>query len=262
MARDPAAKFCLSCKYSLVALPRGVCPECGRGFDPADPATFYVPRMFMLSPGWSRAPDWGHHLVAFVASLLLLAAYWNGSTHKLFLIVGTGAWIGVGGLTLVRAVLRGIPTLRHRLRVPSRRFWCRSAGVLSILAATVLLISCEAPLKLRLLMRLSTLEAIANKLSSYDGTVLDEEGRHPDLPGVGAAFKVPGGELIEIRTRVNRALPWNNDWRWDMDWFDYRGYGGVGRFRAGGPRSDSVHPRLQTLQYEHMWGDWYLWRFQ
>jgi len=36
---------CLSCRYSLVGLERGECPECGREFDPGDRSTF-GPRTF------------------------------------------------------------------------------------------------------------------------------------------------------------------------------------------------------------------------
>lgn len=32
--------WCLRCEYDLRELSEGVCPECGRGFDPGDPATF------------------------------------------------------------------------------------------------------------------------------------------------------------------------------------------------------------------------------
>jgi len=36
----PTDAQCLSCGYALRGLPAPVCPECGRGFDPADPSTF------------------------------------------------------------------------------------------------------------------------------------------------------------------------------------------------------------------------------
>ena len=32
--------YCLGCRYPLRGLDRSRCPECGRAFDPADPATF------------------------------------------------------------------------------------------------------------------------------------------------------------------------------------------------------------------------------
>jgi hypothetical protein len=32
--------YCRTCEYELVNLVGGLCPECGQGFDPADPTTF------------------------------------------------------------------------------------------------------------------------------------------------------------------------------------------------------------------------------
>lgn len=46
-ARGPSSaphKKCLGCAYILDHLPENRCPECGRAFDPEDPATFTVGR--------------------------------------------------------------------------------------------------------------------------------------------------------------------------------------------------------------------------
>ncbi len=37
---EASAKYCLTCGYVLDYLPQPRCPECGRGFDPVDPATY------------------------------------------------------------------------------------------------------------------------------------------------------------------------------------------------------------------------------
>lgn len=37
--KDERAPACMSCGYFLVGLRASQCPECGRGFDPNDPAT-------------------------------------------------------------------------------------------------------------------------------------------------------------------------------------------------------------------------------
>jgi len=37
-------KRCLNCGYILDGLPESRCPECGRGFDPGDPATYLTKR--------------------------------------------------------------------------------------------------------------------------------------------------------------------------------------------------------------------------
>lgn len=40
---EPDHKRCLGCGYILDGLPEPRCPECGRGFDPGDWQTYYVP---------------------------------------------------------------------------------------------------------------------------------------------------------------------------------------------------------------------------
>lgn len=37
---DPARRICLDCRYPLIGLRDTRCPECGRLFDPSDPATY------------------------------------------------------------------------------------------------------------------------------------------------------------------------------------------------------------------------------
>src|SRR5258706_8670480 len=59
--------FCKGCGYALIGLPGRICPECGRGFDPANRRTFAKrpPR------GWVWR--WGRRLAAVVLLLLLSA---------------------------------------------------------------------------------------------------------------------------------------------------------------------------------------------
>jgi hypothetical protein len=56
-------KRCLGCGYILDGLPEPRCPECGRPFDPADPATFFT----HLESGW---PYLVTALIAFGAVVL------------------------------------------------------------------------------------------------------------------------------------------------------------------------------------------------
>lgn len=46
----PVEKHCLNCGYDLRGLPEPRCPECGRGFDPDDPRTYFIGRR----PWWYR----------------------------------------------------------------------------------------------------------------------------------------------------------------------------------------------------------------
>jgi hypothetical protein len=68
------ARACLACGYVLDGLPTARCPECGRGFDPADARTFVT-----LKPVQTRT--WGRYLgnVGVIAAVLLLYSlgyYW------------------------------------------------------------------------------------------------------------------------------------------------------------------------------------------
>ena len=95
-------RFCVRCGYPLDGLPRAVCPECGRGFDPGDTRTYLAagqrprtPRAFQLTlfaaavVSTARLPIssplilmvWG--IVAGVAAVLVapLAYYWRRSAH-------------------------------------------------------------------------------------------------------------------------------------------------------------------------------------
>ena len=61
---------CLDCRYLLKGLPEHRCPECGRSFDPDDPATFSTSSewRFQVAFYWGRA--------RFVIVPLLMAWYW------------------------------------------------------------------------------------------------------------------------------------------------------------------------------------------
>ena len=47
--------FCIGCGYELIGLQESRCPECGRGFDPTDPATIAVAPRGVISRSMSRA---------------------------------------------------------------------------------------------------------------------------------------------------------------------------------------------------------------
>jgi hypothetical protein len=267
--------LCLKCRYSLAALPRGPCPECGRAFDPNDPATFYVPRMFMLSSGWSRPPDRGHFTVALLASFVLLAAHWNVGTNDLLVYVALAAWAGLLLPLFLRSLLRIVPQRRHRLRVPTKRY-CRQGGLLGLVAiATAVLIWVEAPLKTRYLLMYPRLRSVVDELAKSDRGILDLNQR-AELPTAVAAFKIGNGQAIEIIPKYNESLPWNTDYRWEKDWFTWRGYDGVARFPTPPPTrinrstiAGRMHylttgPRTEILDavFEHMWGNWYLFRWE
>ncbi len=78
----PEAARCLKCGYLLRGLPTPVCPECGRTFEPADPATYDI------RPPGRRRKKW------IVRAVLLV----------LFLIVAAPRGVLTGKLTFTCAV--------------------------------------------------------------------------------------------------------------------------------------------------------------
>ena len=260
--------LCLKCRYSLAALPRGVCPECGRAFDPTDPATFYVPRMLMLSAGWSRAPDRGHFVMAALASFVLLSAYWSVATNMLLVSIGAGAWLALLVTAMIRAGMRLVPPSRHRLRLATRQFW-RPTSILALAAGfTVFLVWFEAPLKVRYLLSYPSLRAVADELAASECGVIDLQSRGTSPPGAIAAFKIAGGQAIEVFPPVDTSWVWNDPLFFGRRLFQYRSYRGVARipnrpartllFREDPGEAGLFH----AVELDHMWGDWYLFRWK
>jgi len=54
----PDTAQCLHCGYALRGLPAAVCPECGNGFDPERPETFYDPARRAANWLLQRPPEW------------------------------------------------------------------------------------------------------------------------------------------------------------------------------------------------------------
>ena len=69
--------WCVACGYDLRGLRGGRCPECGRGFDPKDPATFRrsrrrVPRGVRVAGG-ALARGVGLALASFAVTIAIVA---------------------------------------------------------------------------------------------------------------------------------------------------------------------------------------------
>ena len=67
--RIPELAQCRSCGYRLRDLPDPVCPECGRGFDPADPKTY------VANPERRRRRRWLGRLGVAVAVIILALGF-------------------------------------------------------------------------------------------------------------------------------------------------------------------------------------------
>ena len=95
---------CRDCQYDLSGLEAGPCPECGRRFDPADPASFAAESGF--EHRW-RQVKIGATLAVLLAALVVWCGVTNEAGPMLLLLVA-----GVPGLL---AFFGGIPLLRRPL---------------------------------------------------------------------------------------------------------------------------------------------------
>jgi hypothetical protein len=118
----PDAAQCLSCNYPLKGLESGRCPECGRGFDPADPLTMNLGRPLgpaaraLLRPigRWADGCVW---LVGAWGAWLSL-----GMLPRAVLLL----WFGLGSAlvlapVVLRRTLRGIAATVYRQPAAARR---------------------------------------------------------------------------------------------------------------------------------------------
>ena len=66
-APNKPSTYCRQCQYVLDGLPGSRCPECGTGFDPSDPATFWsAPKK-----AWRLPLRW-----ECIASLICIIVFW------------------------------------------------------------------------------------------------------------------------------------------------------------------------------------------
>jgi hypothetical protein len=236
-------KLCLDCRYTLEGIASGICPECGRTFDPEQPPSYFTPRYFMLTAWLGEPPHRGHFLLAGIAAVLTLFAFSAFATRGWPLFVAVPLWGAVLATSLLRILARTlVPRRRHRSFAPRRGFYRRTAILWSMPPAVFLIIYHELPVGLRLFDKLSTFTSVANRFEASGFNVLDIEDRTPGVPEAIAAFGGPGRVFIELGVRhgtgfVNR--------RWD----------GIARIRGN---TATVRTAQKTLR--HLYGDWYLWR--
>ncbi len=161
---------CLGCGYRLRGLPANICPECGRGFDPADPTTYRDPgehrdarrwRRGLLRirhwQRWSRPPGRVWLAVSSVVILLLIIPLSTPgrSIPSVILVVYAKPWISVAAIAfadywLAFAALRmtGLIYARARLRradpkklavIPTPRYGrCRLQALVAAVALLTL----------------------------------------------------------------------------------------------------------------------------
>ena len=103
---------CKACLYVLDGLDAGACPECGRAFDPADPATYATNRIDQDRP---RLLLIGGGLVVVLAAIAVRSVFtYDDST--LFLVVLYGL-PGILSYFIGPATLRATPSIRSVMLV-------------------------------------------------------------------------------------------------------------------------------------------------
>jgi hypothetical protein len=98
---EPDHKRCLGCGYILDGLPEPRCPECGRGFDPSEPATYAI---------GSPRHGWWHVLLVFASIWLALG------------IVLSTTNLGMLGSAIIATLLQcyvAVRSVRELLKAPA-----------------------------------------------------------------------------------------------------------------------------------------------
>lgn len=177
---EPQVGLCWECGYSLQGLPTPRCPECGRPFDPADPATMNlgqhvgpVARRLMRPPGWplysltafavllslwaAAAPMPSGQIVSLLSTLSRLAEqetwgdaftqYYEVPVRYAYAIL---AWGLVAGIWVARRGARGITVRRiaRGQRAATFAYWRRWLIPHFVLIATILFCLTPAPVYL------------------------------------------------------------------------------------------------------------------
>ena len=108
-------KRCLGCGYILDGLPEPRCPECGRGFDPDDPKTYFTSLRSGRRYVWLAIAGWMVGGAALVA--LDSGAGWSSRwvLAGLFVVAAVGFAVEVKVFDVTWAALNSPPgTLRSR----------------------------------------------------------------------------------------------------------------------------------------------------
>ena len=145
------AVLCLDCNYSLNALPVPRCPECGRAFDPRDPATFNAGRPLNWLDRAVLAPVGPFTFAAAAvpcAAMLYLSLdtgiYYMGAYFVLLVLM----CVAVAAIVGVRLTLRAIIPPARVPRPPDRR---RVEAIGVATAITCVFVLAQVPLRIAFL---------------------------------------------------------------------------------------------------------------
>lgn len=155
-----ATIFCRDCGYALDGLRTHECPECGRGFDPADPSTFYSKK----TPGpiarwWLKQPGW----LVFVLIAVPIGyqlwyqrlPYYYARGIAGFVVCGWSVSL-YAGVTLIRVLIAS----EYGAWNEPRRRWRRDVAFLVGFIAVIVTIQFAVPMRIGLLTSMPRLNSI------------------------------------------------------------------------------------------------------
>jgi hypothetical protein len=163
---DPIG-LCLTCNYPLRGLPTPRCPECGREFDPLDPATMNMGRELNEVAKWVLGPvrwpvnvlSWG--ALAFALWAARLPGGEVGASSSVIILAALGVlWLAWPVVRVMAAKRYGWP---HSLLMRGQKQ--RVAVGLCLALATVAII-CRLPMRAALAISRPSMDLLAKQTMS------------------------------------------------------------------------------------------------
>lgn len=101
----PRVAKCMQCGYAIGRLPAGLCPECGRAFDPGDPSSYRHPgRWSQAQWDFVRPPGFAFHCVVVLFGVLHILV--DASLDRMALLLLFPAWLVMGAIWSIRLLVR------------------------------------------------------------------------------------------------------------------------------------------------------------
>jgi hypothetical protein len=230
--------LCLTCNYPLFGLPTPRCPECGREFDPMDPATMNMGRELSELAKWVLGPvrwpvavlTWGA-LGFALWSARLPGGQVRASSSLWILVALTVVWLAWPVVRVVAARKYGWPTslIMRGQKQRAAVGVCLMLGVVAIWFAL--------PLKGALAVSRPAMDRLAQQTLASSTPYLDDQ--RVGLYEATRVKQVPGGGMrftVEEQDRAYRAG------------FTYL------------PRVDPKRVGWSKKSYRYLGGGWWAWR--
>ena len=202
MAADD--RYCLGCDYGLKGLPENRCPECGREFDPENPATFeHTSTGANITRFLSKPPGWPINIAAILATILGVEGnLYPGGVSSVQACINL-AWVGISMIFVFRLAMFVSVRWSHqnkRSLSTTRLRWLIAPGCLLLCVG---LIITEAPARVFFLVNKPALNRFAQQVTTLSpATRLPDQqiGSYPatsieTFPG-GFRFLVKGAGLM------------------------------------------------------------------